>query len=244
MDWLLFLVQQFEQTELWRHRCIVGSYLGKALTDLGDHAGAETVLRENLAVAERRGEALPLTYARLYLARLLCHLAPPEQLDEPEQLARAVIAGKNASLLGLAHGVLAGLALRRGDPATAENEVRIACEWVRPFPTYSWELLALRVRLLLALGRPEEALGIGEAALQQCWRPSRPEAAEPSPMVHVERPARAHRSGRASGLAAEHPLADRATWQDELEALRPVAQRRLGRPLDPRRPRGGACGTK
>ncbi len=63
--------------------------------------------------------------------------------------------------------MLAGLALRRGEPATAENEVRIACEWVRPFPTCSWELLALRVRLLLVLGRPVETLGIGEAALQR-----------------------------------------------------------------------------
>jgi len=163
-------VRRAEQAELWRQRCIVASYQGKALMDLGDHAGAEAVLRENLKVAERRGEAMPLTYARACLARLLALVAPSDRLDEPEQLARAAIAGKNLSLLGPAHGVLAELALRRGDLEAAEAEARTACEWVRPFPTYSWDLVALRVRVLLALGRAEEALALSEATLQQFER--------------------------------------------------------------------------
>ncbi|WP_395827937.1 serine/threonine-protein kinase PknK [Archangium violaceum] len=156
-----------EQSELWRHRFIYSSYHGKALTDLGDSPAAEAVLRENLTLAEGRGDAMALTYARLYLARLLCLVAASDQLGEPEQLARAVIAGKNTSLVGLAHGVLAELALRRGDVELAEAEARTACEWVRPFPAYAWELLALRVRLLLTLGRIEEALGLGEESLQR-----------------------------------------------------------------------------
>jgi tetratricopeptide (TPR) repeat protein len=160
----------FEQLGLWRHRCIAGAYQGKALLELGDEAGAEAVLRENLAVAERRGETMPLTYARLYLARLLAQVSPLERLDEPEQLARAVIAGQNASLLGPAHGVLAVLSLRRGALAHAEAEARLACEWVRPFPAYSWDLLALRVHILLELGRREEALDTGEAALRELER--------------------------------------------------------------------------
>jgi tetratricopeptide (TPR) repeat protein len=156
-----------EQADLWQQRCIHTSHHGKALMDLGDYASAETVLRENLKVAERRDEAMPLSYARTYLARLLALVAPPGRLDEPELLARATLAGKNLSLLGPAYGVLAELALRRGDLETAEAESRTACEWVSPFPAYSWDLVALRVRILLALERTEEALALGEATFQQ-----------------------------------------------------------------------------
>jgi hypothetical protein len=159
-------VRWAEQAELWRHRCILASFQGKALMDLGDHAGAEAVLRENLKVAERRNEAMPLSYARAYLARLLALVAPPERLDEPEQLVHAAIASKNLSLLGTAHGLLAELALRRGELETADAEARTACEWVKPFPPVSWELVALRIRTLLALGRAQEALALGEETLQ------------------------------------------------------------------------------
>ncbi len=157
----------FDQTEDWVVRCIIGSYLGKALMGLGDHARAEAVLRENLAVAERRRGELPLVYARLYLARFLSFRAPMEQLDEPEQLARASIAANNMSLLGPAYGVLAQIALRRGELETAEAEAQRACERVQPFPAYSWDLIALRVRILLAQGRGAEALAVGEEALQR-----------------------------------------------------------------------------
>jgi predicted Ser/Thr protein kinase len=163
-------VRCYEQTASWRNRCMIRSYQGKALMELGDHAGAEAILRENLTVATRHGDDLGLLYARLYLARFLARTAPLERLEEPELLARAVIAGKNASLMGLAHGVLAELAMRRGTLETAEAEARVACEWVQPFPTYSWDLTALHVRTLLALGRAAEARGVGEAALQQFER--------------------------------------------------------------------------
>jgi CheY-like chemotaxis protein/tetratricopeptide (TPR) repeat protein len=156
----------FEQAGSWLYRCIVGSYHGKALMDLGDLASAEAVLRENLAMAERLGKAMALSYARLYLARLLAQVAPLDRLEEPEQLARAVTAGKNVSLLGMAHGVLARLALRRGALELAEAESSTACERGRAFPAYSWDVVALRVRILLALGHTAEALGTGEEALQ------------------------------------------------------------------------------
>jgi tetratricopeptide (TPR) repeat protein len=160
----------FEQTGLWSLRCITSSYYSKALMELGDFAGAEKALRENLAVAGQRGEELPLMYARLHLARLLARTAPIEQLPEAEQLARAAIAGKNASLLGPATGVLAELAFRRGDLETAEAEARLACEQAWPFPGYSWDIVALRVRILLTLGRTAEALAVGEEALQRFER--------------------------------------------------------------------------
>jgi tetratricopeptide (TPR) repeat protein len=150
----------------WTDRHIVATFCGKALTDLGDHAGAATLLRETLALVERRRDPLALAFARVYFARLLARVAPPDQLAEPEHLAEAVIAANNPMMVGLAHGVLAQLAVRRGDLATAEREARTACERVSPFPTYSWDLTALRVQILLMLGRPQEALDAGEAALE------------------------------------------------------------------------------
>src|SRR5262249_20613934 len=42
-----------------------------------------------------------------------------------------------------------------------------ACERVRPFPTYSWDITALRVQILLSLGRAPQALDVGEQALER-----------------------------------------------------------------------------
>jgi len=70
-------------------RCITASFYGETLTDLGDHAGAVSVLRETLGLAERRRDALWLPYMRVYLARVLARIAPLDQLAEPEHLARA-----------------------------------------------------------------------------------------------------------------------------------------------------------
>ncbi len=155
------------QAGRWADRCTAATFYGKALTDLGDHAGAASVLRETLALAERRHDALSISYARVYLARLLARIAPLDQLAEPEHLARAVILVKNPMRVALAHGVLAQLAVRRGELATAEVESRMACEWITPFPTCSWDITALHVQILLALGRAREALAAGEQALER-----------------------------------------------------------------------------
>jgi len=149
---------------------VSATFHGKALTDLGDHASADFVLRESLVLAERRRDALSLAFARVYLARLLARVAPLDRLDEPEHLARAVIAADNPMMVGPAYGVLAQLAVRRGDLATAEVEARVACEQVRPFPTYSWDITALRVHILISLGRVQEALDAGQQALDRLTR--------------------------------------------------------------------------
>ena len=81
-----------------------------------------------------------------------------------------MIAADNPILLGLAHGVLAQLAVRRGELAVAEVEVRMACERLRPFPTCSWDITALRVQILLTLGRAQDALDAGQQALERLSR--------------------------------------------------------------------------
>ena len=153
-----------------RTHSILCTYHGKALHDLGDCAAAEAELRQSLAVAERLKEPLLMAYAKTYLARLLADSAANTELDEPAQLARDAIATKNQSLLGVAHGVLAEIGRRRGDLPSAEAEARTACDAARPFPPYSWELIALRMQILIEQGRAAEALPIGDDAVRELER--------------------------------------------------------------------------
>jgi hypothetical protein len=150
-----------------RYQTVMTAYLGKALHQLGDLTGAQAALRTSLAQAEHLGEAAPLTYARVYLARVLTRAAPTDLLDEPERLARDVIAAKNATLLGDAHGALAEIRRRRGDLVDAEREARAACEAVRSFPGFLWDVTALHAGILLKKGRPEEALAVAEAGVRE-----------------------------------------------------------------------------
>ena len=149
-----------------RFQIVLGACYGKALHELGDRAGAEAEMRENLTLAEQVKEDLPLAFARTYLARLLAGTAPLDQLDEPLRLAKEVIAAKTMLLTGVAYGALAEIKRRQGDLVGAEEEARVACEAARPFPPYSWDVIALRIRILLDLGRTAEALEIGEEAVQ------------------------------------------------------------------------------
>jgi len=149
---------------------IVCTYYGRALHELGDHAAAEAELRKNLAAVERLNEPFRLIYAKTYLARLLAGSAPAAELDEPTLLARHALTAKNQSLFGVAHGVLAEILRRRGDLPGAEAEVRAACEAARPFPPYSWDLIALRMQILIEQGRAAEALPIGDAAVRELHR--------------------------------------------------------------------------
>jgi tetratricopeptide (TPR) repeat protein len=153
-----------------RYQLAMRAYHGETLHQIGDLTGAEADLRETLAQAERLGEASPLGFGRVYLARLLAQTAPIDRLDEPERLAREVIAAKNAILIGDAHGALAEIRRRQGDLVNAEREARAACEAVRPFSGFAWGIIALHTRILLEQGRAEEALAVAEAGVREMER--------------------------------------------------------------------------
>jgi hypothetical protein len=155
-----------------RAMTLISAYLGGRLHYLGDRTGAEAILRESHAQAEHLGVALGLDLARTFLARLLAQTAPLDRLDEPEQLARDVIRGRGKYdvLTAITHGALAEIRRRQGDLALAEREARAACEAVRPFPPYAWELIALHARILLEQGRAEEALAVAEAGVRELER--------------------------------------------------------------------------
>jgi tetratricopeptide (TPR) repeat protein len=149
-----------------RSQLFMSSHHGKSLLELGDRAGAEAELRQSLSLAELLHEARPLAYARTYLARLLASFAAVAALDEPAELAGKVIDAKHVELSSVAYGVLAETKRRRGDLAGADAEACAACEAARPFPPVSWDLIALRTRILLDLERTSEALRVGEEAVR------------------------------------------------------------------------------
>ncbi|UQA62911.1 serine/threonine-protein kinase [Polyangium aurulentum] len=162
--------QAFEDAGDRRSALIAGAYHGKALQDIGDLAAAESVLRDNLALAEGVNDAMPVIYAKTYLARLLAEAAPIERLDEPRRLALDVVASKNLSLLGVAQGALARIALRSGDVKAAEAEAGKAIEAVQLFPAYAWEIVALWGQIQRELGRGEEALRATDEAVEKLER--------------------------------------------------------------------------
>src|SRR5262249_49342370 len=136
-----------------RFQVILSAHCGKALHDLGDPGGAETELRKALVHAERLNDVYPPAYPRAFLARLLAATAPIDSLDERGRRAEAVIASENMTLISFAHGALAEIKRRRGDLSGAEAAARAACDTARPFQAYAWEVIALRMRILLDLGR-------------------------------------------------------------------------------------------
>jgi tetratricopeptide (TPR) repeat protein len=153
-----------------RFQLVASAHRGKELHELGDLTGAEAALREALAQTERSGETTPLAYIKTYLACLLAQEAPPDRLDEPEQLARVVITMNNASLVGLGHGALAAIRRRRGALGLAEQEARAGCVAARLFPSYAVEVTALHARILLEQGRAAEAVDVAETGVRTTER--------------------------------------------------------------------------
>src|SRR5262249_26243310 len=102
-----------------------------------------------------------------YLACLYARLPEPAAWARAEELARLTAATKNPTMLGMAHVILAEVALQRGELVAAEAEARTAFTILGAFPTYRMDAVALWSRLLTRLGRPAEALAICEEMAQQ-----------------------------------------------------------------------------
>jgi eukaryotic-like serine/threonine-protein kinase len=68
--------------------------------------------------------------------------------------------------LGIAHTVLARVALRRGELAEAEARARRACELLGPFGAYLLVACRLLSAVLRAQGRLAEARGVAERGVQ------------------------------------------------------------------------------
>src|SRR5262249_10350061 len=117
-----------------RYESILGAHLGKQLMNLGAHAEALAEMRSTLAFAEGLSETVTVANAQAYLARMLACRAPLAELDEPERLAREILAAKNIALTGWAHGLLAEIMRRKGELEGAEAEARLAIDTSLPFP--------------------------------------------------------------------------------------------------------------
>lgn len=143
------------------------AYQGKALFDLRQWSTAEEVLRATLVVAEKVNDALPLSYLRLYLARLLASRPTPDSWQEAEQLCNQTIGTPVPTALGVMHAICAQIALRRSDLATAEREARVADQMMSMFLPFRPDITALLVHILLMQDRPAEAMRVCQQSLQQ-----------------------------------------------------------------------------
>jgi len=139
-----------------------------ALEALGDRAGAESQLRETLALGERSSPLMHRINTRLNLALLLA--GSPERAQRQE--AWALASGDELEHLdhfhsGMAHTVRARVAAGDGALAEAESWARKACEQMAPFHSAQRTLRMLLSQVLLAQGRVAEARE--EAALGVWW---------------------------------------------------------------------------
>jgi len=189
-----------------------GVYVGKAWFDLGKRERALRELRLNLQLSETLQAATPLTYSRTYLARVLATSADPQDLAEAEQCARLVLAGRNASMLGLAHGVLAQISFARQELSQADTEARAACAALQYFPTYRSDIMALHSQILRAQGQTQAALQICEAALEEY----RSLDLEPYGLLSIY----------AELAECKHTLGDSAGAQSAVAAALPILEQR------------------
>jgi len=148
-----------------RDACSIRCNLGFILSELGDFVGAEEALRRSLGDADHMGLHDLATVARHNLGHVLAYRG---SLDEARMLEqRAVEAFRTQGdprMEGVARTYLAKIALLSGDLGTAEREARAASEALRVAPPVRAAAVAILARVLLALGRPADALPIAREA--------------------------------------------------------------------------------
>jgi hypothetical protein len=145
---------------------IVQRVHGEAWTALGDRSRAEAALRESLVRSEESGEPFMVRYAQIYMARFLSIHLEPDHLDEAEALARLALEDRQPMSSGMARGVLARVAARRGELAAAEEHARLASESLVFFGGLRWEAIAVHIDVVRRL-RAVDAVELGTRALAE-----------------------------------------------------------------------------
>jgi serine/threonine-protein kinase len=210
----------------------LGLVLGEAMRFAGDLVGAEGVLRETL---ERCGDDRTIA-ARVW--RSLGQLAANgwQQIERGREHLRTALdhalRSGNPGLLAEIYLDLAGMLQRQGDNRAALEELQegllmiTAGEGPRSTeaPDITWRVVARMGELALALGKAQNALGYGEAALFQAERVGSPVGAARSHVLIGDALAalrRSHDSARHRVQAVEwmRNLGDRRSTAQLLLAL-------------------------
>ncbi len=155
----------FEQAEDHRNACSINGNLGFVFAELGDFDGAERALCSAQAAASRLGLHNLAAVAAHNLGHVLARLG---RLDEAQRIEQGAVEAFRQQgerrLEGAARTYLAEIALLAGDLASAEREARAAAAALEVAPSLRPVAVALLGRVLLGLGRAEEALvSTGEA---------------------------------------------------------------------------------
>ena len=163
----LAAARHFEAAKVDRFGISMRIYAALVRCDLGDHAHAEEELATLVALAEAQCLPMLAASARHGLAEAL---AARGALSEARALLEDIVETlTNAGLVLSAHDVRQFLALvlvRQGDSEAAERAAIEAVALVDAPPNRRCSYLATLARVLLACGRPAEALSAAEEATQ------------------------------------------------------------------------------
>ncbi len=155
-----------------RHMAHANSYVGLALSELGQVDRAEKTLRDALSVTVELDEKLQAAAARVYLAIVLLRRGDESGRAEAMSLCKSVVAEPNGNFffVAIGHAALAQAYLDRDLLADAELEVRRSNELLAIFPTVRQFGESILSTCLLKSGRLTEARHVAESALPHADR--------------------------------------------------------------------------
>ena len=149
-----------------RIQVLISAFLGMSLASSGDHASAESVLRDNLHQAQRLAEPLSISHAKVWLAMALCERGDAAAFPEAEKLAGEVLAtpGANAFYVLACQYVRAAAAVGRGDFAAASAAFAAGAALHPYLPILHGLALATQLAALRQSGQLSEAQPILDTA--------------------------------------------------------------------------------
>jgi tetratricopeptide (TPR) repeat protein len=166
---LVDVVAAFDEAGDLRNAYIETTTLAIALLQLGQGEEAESLCRENLARCERLRAHQATHYAKLTLGLILIrrqhHLAQAHGLLSDARRAYESIGHRRR--IGLAQGYLALLFLHEQKLGDAEQAAQKAVSQLAESGGFHTWALALHADILLAAGRPGEALTLAQTAVNQ-----------------------------------------------------------------------------
>ncbi|WP_437300405.1 hypothetical protein [Sorangium sp. So ce426] len=206
----------FEQTGDVRNACVARGNLAEAEIRLGAYAEAVALLRGAVADAERMGLERAVITGRHNLGFALGRLgAIDEGFAVESEAVTAAVKGDWRSIEGVSRAYLAWLLRSAGELEAAEKEAQRAVALLETTKPFQVVALATRAEVMLARGRPSEALAEAREAMALLASLGKvEEGAELARLVYA----------RALEATGDHPAA-RAAIADARDRLLATAAR-------------------
>jgi tetratricopeptide (TPR) repeat protein len=136
------------------------AWLAECLTAMGHHDKALRIMQDIAAhqVQELSKQEFSAAVNAVILARQLVRKGEPDDLLQAELILRDPNTFPMFHVEGMARIALAQMAFLRGDLAHAESEVGHAFQLLVPAPPWLVDVVSVWARILLARGKPEEAI--------------------------------------------------------------------------------------